>query len=77
VGSLPQNDIVLDQPGVSRRHAVLIPAEGELWVQDLASTQGVSVDGVRIRQRQLLDGVHAVRFGPCTLQVATRSDLLV
>jgi pSer/pThr/pTyr-binding forkhead associated (FHA) protein len=41
-------DVTLDDHQVSRRHLVLRPSDGELFVEDLGSTNGTVVDGERI-----------------------------
>jgi hypothetical protein len=50
-------DVVLDDANVSRRHAEVRPRGGGWFVSDLGSTNGVSVNGVRIEQ------AHALRPG--------------
>jgi transcriptional regulator with PAS, ATPase and Fis domain len=47
VGSHLSNDFVLDDPTVSRFHAEVVVEDGILRVRDLASRNGVYVDGVR------------------------------
>jgi hypothetical protein len=63
-------DIVLDDPGVSRRHCeVRITADGPHLVstiRDLGSTNGTFVSGERIRTRHLQDG-DRVTLGRTTL----------
>lgn len=54
--------LVLDDPRVSRRHAALVVRRGELWIEDLGSTNGTSVDGEAVRVRPLAPG-EEVRFG--------------
>lgn len=54
--------LVLDDVHVSRRHAALTVRHGELWIEDLGSTNGTSVDGEPVRVRPLAPG-EEVRFG--------------
>jgi hypothetical protein len=53
-------DVVLDDPGVSRRHAeIRVATEGSrlrVTLHDLGSTNGTFVDGERARAVQLADG---------------------
>jgi DNA-binding SARP family transcriptional activator len=59
IGRLPDNDIVLDDDNVSRYHAVVIDTGGGFVISDLRSTNGVLVDGRRIRgSAALADGDH-------------------
>lgn len=56
IGRLPQCDIALADPNVSRRHAELRPAEGGWVVVDLGSTNGTRVNGSAVTERALQDG---------------------
>jgi hypothetical protein len=49
-------DVVLDDPGVSRRHAEVHLIEGRARVIDLGSTNGTFVDGERVHASDLTDG---------------------
>lgn len=49
-------DVVLDDPGVSRRHAEVHLIDGRARVIDLGSTNGTFVDGERIHASDLTDG---------------------
>jgi hypothetical protein len=51
-------DIRLADPNVSRRHAEIRP-DGEGWtVVDLGSTNGIEVDGKRVKELALQDGAR-------------------
>ncbi len=43
-----QADVVIDDPGVSRRHAVIRPVQDGLEIEDLDSLNGTWVNGRRI-----------------------------
>jgi hypothetical protein len=48
LGRDPRNDIVIDHPEVSRRHARIV-RQGDVWViEDLESTNGTFVNGTRL-----------------------------
>ena len=59
VGRLPQCDVTLADPNVSRRHAEVRRAEdgteGHLLI-DLGSTNGTKVNGIGVRSHRLQDG---------------------
>ncbi|MGI5860706.1 MAG: FHA domain-containing protein [Myxococcales bacterium] len=49
VGRSAGNDVVLDEQGVSRQHCrFFVSEDGQAWVEDLGSSNGVLVDGVHI-----------------------------
>ena len=58
-----ENDIVLNDTNVSRRHAEFVCAAGEVVVRDLGSTNGTKVNGVLITGEQLLQHGDVVNFG--------------
>ena len=51
-----QADLRLDDPNVSRQHAVIERVGAAWYVVDLGSTNGVHVAGERIVRRALTDG---------------------
>lgn len=69
VGRGRANDLVLHDPSVSREHAELVRgAEGDGWrVRDLDSTNGVAINGARVRERELAPG-DVITFGSCDVR---------
>lgn len=65
IGRQEQNDLVLEDPHVSRNHAVLspLPDEEQRWhIQDLGSRHGTRVNGQAITSARLSGGEH-LQFG--------------
>jgi len=56
IGRSRDSDLTLDDPNVSRRHAELRKENGAWVVADLASTNGVKVNGRRVAQHRLNPG---------------------
>lgn len=56
IGRGAEADVVVDDPGVSRRHAEIHTGTGRVRVVDLGSTNGTFVDGERIGTGDLADG---------------------
>jgi hypothetical protein len=56
VGRMPECNIVLADPNVSRRHAEIRPKGVGYVVVDLGSTNGTRVNGIRITEHELVDG---------------------
>jgi hypothetical protein len=58
IGRSRECDVVLEDAGVSRRHAELRPLDAAAWtIEDLGSTNGVRVNG------RTIDGAHELRTG--------------
>ena len=69
IGRDGQNDIAVEgDEFASARHARIEPRPDGVWVQDLDSTNGTFVDGVRIEQRRRLDPGDVVRIGGTDLR---------
>ena len=62
IGRDPTNDLVLDSPIVSRRHAELELRDAAVWLRDLGSANGTAVNGRLITEQALGDG-DIVRIG--------------
>jgi transcriptional regulator with GAF, ATPase, and Fis domain len=56
LGRAPENAIVVDEDGVSRKHCAFEVKDGVLAVRDLASTNGVFVNGKRVAHAELSAG---------------------
>ncbi len=56
IGRLPECEIQLADPNVSRRHAQLRRQGEAIYVVDLGSTNGTKVNGVAVRQHRLVSG---------------------
>jgi pSer/pThr/pTyr-binding forkhead associated (FHA) protein len=63
IGRATDCDIVLDHNTVSRRHAVLIRSHHGWTIEDLGSTNGTAVNGVRIRDRRSVRVGDVLQFG--------------
>ena len=73
IGRSPENDITIENPAVSRRHATIEPVEGRYILEDQQSANGTYVNGVRITKTEILDrdvmtiGKHKLHFYDQTL----------
>lgn len=70
IGSGTDNDIVLDDPAVSRRHCEIVARGDRYIVRDLGSTNGTWISGVEVREAfitadtQLSIGETSLVFSP-------------
>ncbi|HEV8420802.1 MAG TPA: DUF3662 and FHA domain-containing protein [Actinomycetota bacterium] len=56
IGRLGESDLVLSDPGVSRRHAEVRREDGKYVIADLGSTNGTMVNEATIGERELEEG---------------------
>ncbi len=56
IGRTPDNDLCIDADFISRHHAVVLVAASGTVLEDLNSTNGVYVNGVRVSRHQLSEG---------------------
>jgi diguanylate cyclase (GGDEF)-like protein len=63
VGRHEDSELVLNDAGISRRHARIVPRDSGYVLQDLDSANGTFVHGERVKERPLHDG-DLVQFGP-------------
>ena len=56
-------DVVIDDPNVSRHHAEVRPSGGSWIVNDLGSTNGIKVNGRRIRGPESLKRGDVIELG--------------
>ncbi|MDI7246859.1 MAG: DUF3662 and FHA domain-containing protein [Bacillota bacterium] len=62
IGRSGSCDIVIENAGVSRRHAEIVREGGRFYVVDLGSTNGTYVNGRKVSKQLLADG-DLVNFG--------------
>ncbi|MCD6290153.1 MAG: FHA domain-containing protein [Anaerolineae bacterium] len=67
IGRSARNDIVLDDPLVSRRHVELLRQEEEWWLHDLDSTNGTYLNGRRVTRPEPLRDGDEIRIGQAVL----------
>jgi|HubBroStandDraft_4_1064222.scaffolds.fasta_scaffold25733_2 two-component system cell cycle response regulator len=75
VGRAVEATIRLEDDGVSRRHAKICQADGEVWVEDMRSANGTIVNGQTVERRVLRDG-DKIQMGSTTILKFTYSDRL-
>ena len=66
-GRAASNDIQIDDPSISAAHARLVLSEGVWTLEDLGSTNGTTVDGVRVVEEVPLSPGATVELGAVAL----------
>lgn len=56
LGRMAECDIMISDPGASRRHAQIVRRDDGYAITDLGSTNGTLVNGEQVRERLLVDG---------------------
>lgn len=62
IGRADNNDLVIDNPGISGHHAVIERVGSEFYLKDINSTNGVYLNGRRISREQLRYGDEITLF---------------
>jgi adenylate cyclase len=68
IGRTEGNDLILNHPSVSRKHAKLESRNGLYWIVDLKSTNGVKVNGNLVTEAQVNAG-DAVSIGSVQVDI--------
>jgi pSer/pThr/pTyr-binding forkhead associated (FHA) protein len=69
VGRAPENDLVLDSDEfASTKHARIAPRRDGVWVEDLESTNGTFVNGMKVKDRHKLSPGDVIRVGETDLR---------
>ncbi len=73
IGRSQENDVVISDPNVSRRHARISRQDNGFVIEDLGSTNGTMLDGVPI-DRERIDNGDELTFGQTTARFVRRSE---
>jgi len=68
IGRTEGNDLILNHPSVSRKHARFEPRSNHWWIIDLKSTNGVKVNGNLVTEAQINSG-DVIHVGSVQLDV--------
>jgi len=74
LGREPSNDIVIDHPQVSRRHARIVRQGGLMVIEDLGSTNGTFANGIRLSGPHTLAEGDVIGLGEAVLLTYRTSD---
>ncbi len=73
IGRHESCDVVIQAPGISKRHCVMVKTDGLLVIRDLATTNGTKVKGQRVRWAALLPE-DRVSLGGYKIRIYLGSD---
>ena len=74
LGRGPENDVVIDHPQVSRRHAHIVRQDSSLVIEDLGSTNGTFVNGRKLTAPQPLTVHDVIILGKAVFLQITNGD---
>lgn len=77
IGRNDENDFVVSDNSVSRRHCVVINYENDVWIYDLGSTLGTFVDGKEVKHKFFLLGKHQIRIGNYEFELFTDENMIL
>jgi pSer/pThr/pTyr-binding forkhead associated (FHA) protein len=70
IGRSVTSDIVIPDPTVSRRHAVISCRDGGYFIEDACSRYGLFVNGRRITEAVAVSAADIITLGSCWLTLA-------
>jgi hypothetical protein len=73
IGRRTHNDVVIDEPGISAEHAVIVNTVADPYFEDLNSTNGSRVNGEAVWKHFLQDG-DVIRLGAHSLCYRTEAE---
>ncbi len=68
IGRDPKNDITLDDPSVSRRHAKIVIKDGRLWLIDLSGSENTLINGKSTSQAEIFQD-SVIELGSTRIRV--------
>lgn len=78
IGRGSEADLRINDPGVSRRHALITvagsPSEPVISIEDLGSTNGIVVNGTRVQQADLREGAR-IEIGNTRMLVHSPAEM--
>ncbi len=74
IGRRTYNDIVIDAPGISAEHAVIITTDTESWFEDLGSTNGSRLNG-RLVKKHVFQGRDVIELATHTIQYCANESV--
>lgn len=69
VGRHPRAHLKIDGDNISRNHCRLVPEDGQLFVEDLGSSNGTFVNRLRVKGRMAVESTDAIHIGNYTLKL--------
>ncbi len=72
IGRDPSNDVVIDHPVVSKKHAEIVRRDGKVFIVDLGSTNGSFVNGLKVKRHRLQE-LDRIVIGPAELRFSGAS----
>jgi len=69
LGRNPDNQIIFNEPSISRAHAIIEIQNSECWITDLNSRNGTFVNNAKIKQPTRLNNRDILKIGPFEFEV--------
>lgn len=74
IGRDPENNLQLDETYISKRHAIIIKKDDGFYVEDLNSSNGTNVNGIRIIEPTKLNDKDVIEIGLYSYQFNLGED---
>ena len=77
IGRLDDNDRVLHNQNVSRRHCINVNYANDVCLYDMGSTHGTFCDGMPVKTSVFLDGRHKIRIAETLFSILSKEGILL
>ncbi len=77
LGRTPANTVVLPDPFISARHALLAWREGRWWLEDQGSKNGTTLNGERVTRPTVVSAGDLIGLGQVVLRMETGHQQMV
>ena len=67
IGRIAGNDLVIPDPGVSKRHSRIVRKNEKFYIEDFDSTNGIYINGEKVEKGELKSG-DTLEIGPAKIQ---------
>ena len=74
IGRSNQADLILADPTVSQRHALISEINNQIWIEDLQSSNGVYVNRAKIKEKTILSPGDSVQLGRTSFIVSEAEE---
>jgi len=74
IGRSNEADLRGSDPSVSRRHALIVEINNQIWIEDLNSSNGIYINDQKVKEKTVLNPGDSVQMGQTKLLVTQEEE---